>query len=94
MFGKMNQMREDQDCDDLGPRRKIQQRRTLDEFYYSGLRETASRNAGQTVSKWTGKGVPENGRDQAAEDSRVILVDQLWIWVLDDCEYDHHGFGA
>ncbi|KAF4859771.1 hypothetical protein CGCSCA2_v006020 [Colletotrichum siamense] len=78
-FGKMKKQREE-----FVARRTDQQRRTLDEFYYSGLRNTASRNAGQTVSKWTGKDVRENGRDQAVEDSHVILVDQLWIWILDD----------
>ncbi|KAK7420255.1 hypothetical protein QQX98_002910 [Neonectria punicea] len=61
-------------------------RRTLDEFFYPGLRHTQARNAGQTVSKWTGKEEmdDENGRLQASPDSLVVMVDQLWIWVLED----------
>ena len=63
-------------------------RRTLDQYFYSGLRNTAYRDAGQTVSKWTGKDPApgENGRDRAAEDSYVIMVDQLWVWYLGDSE--------
>lgn len=68
------------------------QRRTLDEFYHSGLQNMELRNAGQTVSKWTGKSgepMPDDGRTEAVEDSLVIMVDQLWIWVLDERGYYH-----
>lgn len=70
------------------------QRKTLDEFYHSGLQDTNSWNAGQTVSKWTGTSYEslENGRSQAVENSHVVMVDQLWIWALDECECPDRGF--
>ncbi|KAK0641789.1 hypothetical protein B0T16DRAFT_220794 [Cercophora newfieldiana] len=65
----------------------LHHRRTLDQFYYAGLQDTATRDAGQTVSKWTGaSSMSTNGRDQAESDSLVVMVDQLWLWILDgDC---------
>ncbi|KAK3311667.1 uncharacterized protein B0T15DRAFT_508207 [Chaetomium strumarium] len=59
-------------------------RRTLDQFYYSSLRNTDARDADQTISKWTGAGLNADGRLSAADDSLLIMVDQLWCWVLDD----------
>ncbi|KAF2467650.1 uncharacterized protein BDR25DRAFT_233822, partial [Lindgomyces ingoldianus] len=75
-------------------------RRTLDQFFYSGLRNTTYRDAGQTVSKWTGASPGVNGRTKAVEDSYVVMVDQLWIWALEDGEltatlvscFPSHGF--
>lgn len=63
-----------------------QPRRTLDEYFYSGLRQTKARNKGQTVSKWTGEEekMPEDGRLEASNDSLVAMVDQIWIWALDE----------
>ncbi|KAF4811109.1 hypothetical protein CGCSCA5_v010042 [Colletotrichum siamense] len=60
------------------------QRRTLDQSYYSGLGDTKSRDAGQTVSKWTGERIPENGHQEAIGSSLFLMVDQLWVWVLDE----------
>lgn len=63
----------------------LHHRRTLDQFYYSGLEDTRARDAGQTVSKWTGTStIDKNGRREAVDDSLVVMVDQLWVWVLDD----------
>jgi hypothetical protein len=62
-------------------------RRTLDQFYYSSLRDTETRDAGQTISKWTGKGLPEGGRSGAVDDSLLVMVDQLWCWVLDESQW-------
>lgn len=59
-------------------------RRTLDQFYYPALNDTSDRDADQTISKWSGKKLPPNGRDKAVDDSLLIMVDQLWCWVLDD----------
>lgn len=78
-------------------------RRTLDQFYYSSLSDTKQRDADQTISKWTGSNLTEEGRDVAAMDSRMIMVDQLWCWVLDsktvftvfpcdNLQYDGCGF--
>ncbi|KAF2821602.1 hypothetical protein CC86DRAFT_425973 [Ophiobolus disseminans] len=60
-------------------------RRTLDQFYYPGIRDTSSRDEDQTVSEWTGKkpGITDTGRPKATNDSHVIMIDQLWIWALD-----------
>jgi hypothetical protein len=61
-------------------------RKTLDQFYYPGLRDTLARNKGQTASKWTGQDppVPHDGRKEAVDDSRVVMVDQIWLWALND----------
>jgi hypothetical protein len=61
-------------------------RRSLDQFYYPSLRDTDTRDSDQTVSKWTGSydGMTEDGRDSAAMDSLVVMVDQLWLWVIDE----------
>ncbi|KAH6856234.1 hypothetical protein B0I37DRAFT_72003 [Chaetomium sp. MPI-CAGE-AT-0009] len=78
-------------------------RRTLDQFYYSSLWNTSTRDGDQTVSKWTGTGVEPGGRQRAASGSRLIIVDQLWCWILDektvlsffpsgDLEYKHTSF--
>ncbi|KAK3294459.1 uncharacterized protein B0H64DRAFT_188360 [Chaetomium fimeti] len=80
-------------------------RRTLDQFYYSSLWNTSTRDSDQTISKWTGTGVEPGGRQRAASSSRLIMVDQLWCWVLDektvlsffpsgDLQYKHVGFTA
>ncbi|KAK4103317.1 hypothetical protein N658DRAFT_308880 [Parathielavia hyrcaniae] len=75
---------EDGDGDGIHPV-TLHQRRTLDQFYYSGLQDTRTRDAGQTVSKWTGKShIGKNGRTKAEPTSLVVMVDQLWLWILDD----------
>lgn len=66
--------------------------RTLDQFFHSGLKNTQTRDESQTVSKWTGEAastsdpMPEDGRPKASPESLVVMVDQLWIWVLDDSQ--------
>lgn len=62
----------------------IHPRRTLDQFYYSSLSNTERRDKDQTISKWTGPDVGEEGRSKAADNSLLIMVDQLWCWVLDE----------
>ncbi|PSN60019.1 hypothetical protein BS50DRAFT_536441 [Corynespora cassiicola Philippines] len=61
-------------------------RRTLDQFFYPGLRDTISRDAGQTVSKWTGKNSTRDGRKAAVDDSYVVMVEQIWVWVYLESE--------
>jgi hypothetical protein len=68
----------------LDAARPLHPRRTLDQFYYSSLRNTDARDADQTISKWTGAGLRADGRLSAADDSLLIMVDQMWCWVLDD----------
>jgi hypothetical protein len=59
-------------------------RRALDQFYYPALDDTSARDADQTISKWSGKGLDRDGREHAVNDSLLILVDQLWCWVVDE----------
>jgi hypothetical protein len=59
-------------------------RRTLDQFYYSSLKNPEYRDSHQTVSKWTGDHVDEGGNASATNSSLLIMVDQLWCWVLDE----------
>jgi hypothetical protein len=59
-------------------------RRTLDQFYYSSLADTTVRDADQTISKWTGSHIDQEGRARAGNDSLLIMIDQLWCWVLDE----------
>jgi hypothetical protein len=59
-------------------------RRTLDQFYYPALEDTSDRDKDQTISKWTGTPLKQNGRDKAATDSAMIMVDQFWCWIIDE----------
>jgi hypothetical protein len=59
-------------------------RRTLDQFYYPALDDTSDRDKDQTISKWTGTPLKQNGRDKAATDSAMIMVDQFWCWIIDE----------
>lgn len=63
-------------------------RRTLDQFFYSSLSDTKKRDADQTVSKWTGAEPPEEGWEEAQSDSLMIMIDQLWCWVLDKSKFE------
>lgn len=58
--------------------------RTLDQFYYPALDDTSARDKDQTISKWSGTPLDKNGRDEAADDSLVIMVDQFWCWIIDE----------
>ncbi|KAH7081271.1 hypothetical protein BKA63DRAFT_503487 [Paraphoma chrysanthemicola] len=59
-------------------------RRTLDQYYYPALKDTKDRDSDQTISKWTGLVSPADGGGEPAEDSLLLMVDQLWCWILDD----------
>ena len=50
-------------------------RRTLDQSYYYNLRKPQSQNNDKVILQYT-KNVPEMT-------SKMIMVDQLWLWVLD-----------
>ncbi|PQE10394.1 ankyrin repeat protein [Rutstroemia sp. NJR-2017a WRK4] len=53
-------------------------RRTLDQSYYPRLERTETRDADQVVYRGT---VPQM---EINRNTRVIMVDQLWLYVLDD----------
>lgn len=58
-------------------------RRTLDQFYYPSLTNTSARDKDQTISKWSGTPLEQHGRNEAATDSAMIMVDQFWCWIID-----------
>ena len=52
--------------------RPVHIRRTLDQSYYWTLKDTSGRDQDQVVYRAT--------KDQ---NPRVVMVDQLWMWILD-----------
>jgi hypothetical protein len=78
-------------------------RRTLDQSYYWTLRDTRSRDRDQVVYRGTApspKLLHHGCRKKASKDApcpqcqenarkvpRVIMVDQLWMWILDESTY-------
>lgn len=58
-------------------------RRTLDQFYYSSLPETKSRDKGQVVSKNT---------NDSRGGKKMVMVDQLWLWFLEGKNGDTYVF--
>ncbi|KAK3988722.1 magnesium transport protein cora [Cladorrhinum sp. PSN332] len=67
-------------------------RRTLDQAYYGALRSTTSRDRDQVVYRGTsaephdcvGMEVCPQCKEDVRKTSRIIMVDQLWLWVLDE----------
>lgn len=60
-------------ADDTEPLLHI--RRTLDQSYFMNLKDTSQRDKDQVVyraTKWQGNL------------ARVVMVDQLWLWILDE----------
>jgi hypothetical protein len=55
-------------------------RRTLDQSYYWTLKDTQMRDQDQVVYRATAK-AGEN--PQNADIKQIVMVDQLWIWILD-----------
>jgi len=54
-------------------------RRTLDQSYFWTLEDTTSRDRDQVVYRGTKGGKYWN--------ARVVMVDQLWLWILDEREH-------
>ncbi|QSS48970.1 serine/threonine-protein kinase ripk4 [Histoplasma capsulatum var. duboisii H88] len=50
-------------------------RRTLDQYFYTHLTDTAARDRGQVVYRYTLKNSAE---------PKIFMVDQLWLWILND----------
>lgn len=67
-------------------------RRTLDQAYYGALRSTGTRDRDQVVYRGTtpqphecpGMEACAQCNDDIRKTSRVIMVDQLWLWILDE----------
>jgi hypothetical protein len=56
----------------------LHMRRTLDQFYYWTVEDTSSRDQAQVVCRGT------RSRDDPEATTRVVMVDQLWLWILDE----------
>lgn len=56
-------------------------RRTLDQYYFSTLKDTTPRDKDQVVYRET-KTKP--GENKHNHDPSIVMVDQLWLWILDD----------
>lgn len=67
-------------------KRPVYCRRTLDEYGYPNLRTTSLRNADQTLYKRTKTGMAflEYPATPGNLLGKVLMVDQLWILILDD----------
>ncbi|KAK4446027.1 hypothetical protein QBC34DRAFT_470608 [Podospora aff. communis PSN243] len=67
-------------------------RRTLDQSYYGALKSTRARDRDQVVYRGTmpaahecdGRGVCATCREDVRRVPRLVMVDQLWLWVLDE----------
>lgn len=53
-------------------------RRTLDQSYFWTMEDTTSRDRDQVVFRGTKRGKTYS--------TRVVMVDQLWLWILDERE--------
>ena len=69
-------------------------RRTLDQFYYGALKDTGARDRDQVVYRATtpeahdcdGFATCPQCNEDVRQVSRLIMVDQLWLWILDESE--------
>lgn len=55
-------------------------RRTLDQSYFLNLVDTSKRDQDQVVYRATRLPWRDPGNL-----TRIVMVDQLWMWILDDC---------
>lgn len=56
----------------------LHMRRTLDQYYFWTVEDTASRDQDQVVCRGT------RSRSDPEATARVVMVDQLWLWILDE----------
>lgn len=56
-------------------------RRTLDQFYYTSIKDTDVRDTSQVVQRYAVKGLPKISKQETLS-SKLIMVDQLWLWML------------
>ncbi|KAK3354036.1 hypothetical protein B0T25DRAFT_224469 [Lasiosphaeria hispida] len=67
-------------------------RRTLDQSYYGALKSTRARDRDQVVYRGTmpephqcvGMDACEQCNDDIRKVPRIVMVDQLWLWILDE----------
>jgi len=73
--------------DNLHPHNKnppLHARRTLDQSYYWKLENTGKRDEDQVVYRGTKAG------KSIYRTTRVVMVDQLWLYILDESKCPHH----
>ena len=51
-------------------------RRTLDQYFYTGMKDTTARDQDQVVNRVQ--------RGLMNEQPKIIVVDQLWLWILNE----------
>jgi hypothetical protein len=78
----------------LHERPPLHPRRTLDQSYYGVLKNTQSRDRDQVVYRATTPmphdcvwGKCHGCNQDITKTPRLIMVDQLWLWVLDESKY-------
>ena len=64
----------------------LHSRRTLDQSYYWKLANTDKRDEDQVVYRATKEG------KNIARTTRVVMVDQLWLYILDESMWHAHHF--
>jgi hypothetical protein len=57
----------------------LHMRRTLEQYYYWTATDTTRRDSDQVVCRLT-----RSQTEDAESTARLIMVDQLWLWILDD----------
>ena len=62
------------------PRSQVHVRRTLDQFQYYMTDNTDDRDSDQVISRYFGRRYP-------GTDKPVMMIDQLWLWILDDSKH-------
>jgi len=58
-------------------------RRTLDQYYFMTLESTKTRDSDQVVHRET-RGNRLKSHHSDNHGTRLVMVDQLWLWILDD----------
>lgn len=89
----------------LHDRSPLHPRRTLDQSYYGALKSTGTKDCDQVVyraTKPTAHDCSEHlegefkkcriCREDSKKVPRLIMVDQLWLWILDESEDPDHKF--
>jgi hypothetical protein len=56
-------------------------RRTLDQSYFLTLEDTRARDKDQVVYRET-----REGKSHYTRNTRIVMVDQLWLWILNNSE--------
>jgi hypothetical protein len=64
---------------------------TLDQYYYPGISDTSYRDDNQVLSKYLEKhqekpviAASRTHPRSGAGKKQILMVDQLWIWIIDD----------